>query len=94
MGRYPFPLNINYNLLHTSTLIHVSVSISVSAPKASAIRIIGIVNTAAAAEVTTVQLGNSKYPPPIFDTTIPDYDITGTYIVTINTTNGDHILQL
>ena len=86
------PININYNLLNTSNLIPVSVSISVYVSKASAVRIIGIVAIASAAEVAAVQLGNPDSPPRIFDNNIPDYDSTGTYNFTIINTTGGNII--
>ena len=78
----PTPLNINYNLFHTSPLIPVSIFIYVSSSKASAIMIIGIFAISAATEVTDVQLGNKRPPPHIFDNNINDDDSTGTYLRT------------
>ena len=90
----PQPLNIDSNLLHTSSIFPVDVTVSVSSSKSSATSILGIAVVASGAALSVLQLGHPNYPLPIFNNNIPASDSYGTDILPTHNTNGDHGLQL
>ena len=76
----PYPLNIDYNLLHIPPLLPADITVSVSDSKYYTVRVVAIVFVASAAAVSVGKLGHPNYPPLIFNNILPAYDSYGTDI--------------